>query len=98
MTNHCPVCRRTYDFTTDGNGRLVALHPIGRCIPFVEPVYEPGEDEEEVNPRRPDGKVRRGYMAEPEELRSCSDVCSERRNRAKQREHWRRSYQRRKAA
>ena len=34
VENVCPTCGAGYDFTTDGNGRLVVLHPVTKCVPL----------------------------------------------------------------
>lgn len=49
--DRCPVCRRRYEFVTMGPfsiGLIKPVHPVGRCVPFVEPQYEP---EDEYRPR-----------------------------------------------
>lgn len=38
MVDRCPTCKRKLDFETDGNGHVIAYHPMGKCIP---PVYKP---------------------------------------------------------
>lgn len=30
--NVCHICEAPFDFTTDGNGQLVVLHPITKCV------------------------------------------------------------------
>ncbi len=32
-TNACARCERALDFWTDGNGRLIAIHPVTPCVP-----------------------------------------------------------------
>lgn len=34
--DRCDVCKRRYDFFTDGNGYVRASHSVGPCVPIVQ--------------------------------------------------------------
>lgn len=98
MTDRCPICRKKWEFRTDGNGCVIEYHADSPCVePVLAPVTIPciicGEDV--AQPTRPPkgggGKTR--LCPPPKECQQIRAVelqrhAQERKNsrRAKERE------------
>lgn len=68
----CGICGALWDFRTDWIGRLVAQHPVTRCVPRVEGRFVECtvcEKEIELLPEANQSDRRRVYW--------CSDACHE---------------------
>lgn len=112
--DRCSVCGEKWDWVSDapfGFGIYRPVHPGNRCVPKPPVAYEPDDVKDDDPPRKANGRIRRGYVAEKRRAlcicggwfttysatrRSCSDPCSEARKKINQRAACRRSHQRRK--
>lgn len=68
----CGICGARWDFKTDSIGRLLAVHPVTRCVPRVEGHYVECavcEKEIELLPEASGDGRRKVYW--------CSDICHE---------------------
>lgn len=70
--NQCPNCLRAYAFSTDGNGRLVKLHPRKPCVP---PVSNP--QKQEIRCINCHGFFPRGMDAKTRTKKLCSRACKD---------------------
>lgn len=72
----CPICGGHWDFKTDYIGRLVALHPVTKCVPR-QPVAEQPEDEWSDRPMRPCIVCEKLFPLSPDKpsQRICSVEC-----------------------
>jgi predicted nucleic acid-binding Zn ribbon protein len=77
----CPICFAHWDFKTDFIGRLIAVHPITKCVPRVEGRYvecSVCEKEIELLPEASQTDRRKVYWCSEE----CHEVLREKRRAA----------------